>query len=71
LAGQRKAFSHSFLQIKLIKSVEKVRGYCTFLEVSGPLNWHAHVSMVEVDHATNGSATDQEGAKTPAFSGQV
>jgi hypothetical protein len=28
LAGQRKAFSHSFLQIKVIKSVEKVRGYC-------------------------------------------
>jgi hypothetical protein len=49
--------------IKLIVSVH--------VEVSGPLNWHAHVSTVEVDHATNGSTTDQEGAKTPAFSGQV
>ena len=28
VGGQREGFSHGFLQINMIKSVEKVRGYC-------------------------------------------
>src|SRR6516165_1673383 len=32
LGGQRKGFSHPFLQINMIKSVEKVRGYNTGMQ---------------------------------------
>src|SRR5262245_128046 len=45
LGGQREGFSHCFLQGKLIKSVEKVRGYCRLVLV---LPWHSHVCSTTI-----------------------